>query len=353
MTHELPSAEAEQPGVAPSLETAGDIMTTAIVSVAIGASVRDVARLLLEKRISAVPVLGADQKLLGMVSEGDLVGRNDAERVARRDWWLALLCGDAQPLAEPLEALAARPVEQVMRAPVMTIDAQAPLHEVAEMFRVYDIKRLPVMRGDRIAGIVSRSDLVRAMAAMVPPTAAKGSRGGLAGMFAGMMKSESRPSATRSSATPAIVAPAVTADAFLSLVTASKQAGQDEAVAAKDQAKLEQERQVKALLQEHVGTPAWTALLERARAAAALGENSFELIRFPCDLCSDGGRKIDVAETDWPTTLRGEAAEFYTRWERDLRPAKFGLSAQLVDYIDGIPSNVALSLTWRAQSTSA
>ena len=131
-------------------------------------------------------------------------------------------------------------------------------------------------------------------------------------------------------------------------MTASKQAGKDEAVAAKDQAKQELERQVKDMLQEHVGTPAWTALLERARAAAALGENSFELIRFPCDLCSDGGRKIDVGETDWPTTLRGEAAEFYTRWERDLRPAKFGLSAQLVDYIDGIPSNVALSLTWRA-----
>jgi CBS domain-containing protein len=347
MTHESSSAEAEQPVVAPSLETAGDLMTTAIVSVAIGASVRDVARLLLEKRVSAVPVLGADQQLLGMVSEGDLVGRNDADRVARRDWWLALL-GDGQPLAESLEALAARPVEQVMRAPVISIDAEAPLHEVAEMFRVYDIKRLPVMRGGRIAGIVSRSDLVRAMATKVPPLAAKGSRGGLAGMFAGMMKSESRQSQAQPSAPPAVVAPATTAEAFLTLVTASKQAGQDEAVAAKDQAKLEQERQVKALLQEHVGTPAWTALLERARAAAALGENSFELIRFPCDLCSDGGRKIDVAETDWPTTLRGEAAEFYTRWERDLRPAKFGLSAQLVDYIDGIPSNVALSLTWRA-----
>ena len=106
----------------------------------------------------------------------------------------------------------------------------------------------------------------------------------------------------------------MTAEAFLSLVTASKQAGKDEAVAAKDQAKLELERRVKAMLQEHVGTPAWTALLERARAAATLGENSFELIRFPCDLCSDGGRKIDVAETDWPTTLRGEAAEFYMRW---------------------------------------
>ncbi|MGA2494967.1 MAG: CBS domain-containing protein [Roseiarcus sp.] len=321
-------------------------MTTAIVSVAIGASVRDVARLLFEKRISAVPVLGVDQKLLGMVSEGDLVGRNDADRVARRDRWLALL-GDAQPLAEPLEALAARRVEQVMRAPVMTIEAQTPLHEIAEMFRVYDIKRPPVMRGGRIAGIVSRSDLVRAMAAMVPQPAATGSLGGLASMFAGMMNSESRPSEAQPSATPVVVAPATTAKAFLALVTASKLAGLDEAVAAKDQAKSEQQRQVEALLQEHVGAPAWTALLERARAAAELGENSFELIRFPCDLCSDGGRKIDIAERDWPTTLRGEAAEFYTRWEHDLRAAKFGLSAQLVDYIDGIASNVALSLTWR------
>jgi CBS domain-containing protein len=346
MTHELSSGKVEQPSVAPILETAGDLMTTAIVSVAIGASVRDVALLLLEKRISAVPVLGADQQLLGMVSEGDLVGRNDVDRVARRDWWLALL-GDGQPLAEPLEALAARPVELVMRAPVMTIEAQAPLHEIAEMFRVYDIKRLPVMRGGRIAGIVSRSDLVRAMATTVPSPAKERSLGGLASMFAGMMGTESRPSEALRPTAVVVVAPAMTAEAFVTLVTASKQVGHDEAVAAKDQAKLELERQVKDMLQEHVGTLAWTALLERARAAAALGENSFELIRFPCDLCSDGGRKIDVAESDWPTTLRGEAAEFYARWDRDLRAAKFGLSAQLVDYIDGIASNVALSLTWR------
>jgi CBS domain-containing protein len=232
MTHELSSAKAQQPSVAANLETAGDLMTTAIVSVAIGTSVRDVARLLLEKRISAVPVLGADQQLLGMVSEGDLVGRNDADRVARRDWWLALL-GDGQPLTEPLEALVARPVEQVMRAPVMTIEAQAPLHEIAEMFHVYDIKRLPVMREGRIAGIVSRSDLVRAMAAMAAQPATERSRGGLAGMFAGMMKTESRsPALTPSSAAPVVVAPAMTADAFLTLVTASQQAGQDEAVAA-------------------------------------------------------------------------------------------------------------------------
>jgi CBS domain-containing protein len=160
MTNEAPSAKADLPAVAARPQTAGDIMTTDIVSVAIGASVRDVALLLLEKRISAVPVLGADQQLVGMVSEGGLLGRNDADRVARRDWWLAQM-KEGPPLAEPLEALVARPVEQVMRAPVVTIEAEAPLHEIAEMLRVYDIKRLPVMRGGRMVGIVSRSDLVR------------------------------------------------------------------------------------------------------------------------------------------------------------------------------------------------
>ena len=55
-----------------------------------------------------------------------------------------------------------------MRAPVLTIDARAPLHEIAEMLKVYDIKRLPVMQEDRVVGIVSRSDLVRAMATRIP-----------------------------------------------------------------------------------------------------------------------------------------------------------------------------------------
>jgi CBS domain-containing protein len=345
MTNESSSAKADRPAVPPIPETAGDIMTTDIVSVPMGTCVRDVARLLLEHRISAVPVLGAEQQLLGMVSEGDLVGRNDADRVSRRDWWLALL-GDDRPPAEPLETLVARPVEQVMRAPVMTIEARAPLYEIAETFRVYDIKRLPVMRGGSIAGIVSRSDLVRAVATMAPQPATGRSLGGLAAMFGAMMKTESRPPAPPPAAAPVVVPPTITAEAFLTLVTASKQAETDEAAAAKAQVKLSLERRIKLLLQRHVGAQAWTTLLERAQAAAVRGENSFELIRFPCDLCSDGGRKIDVAETDWPTTLRGEAAEFYTLWDRELRAVGFGLTGQIVEYADDIPSNVALRLTW-------
>jgi hypothetical protein len=186
---------------------------------------------------------------------------------------------------------------------------------------------------------------------MVPQTTKGGTLGGLAAMFAGMMKTEGRPPEAPASApsteAPVVAATAITAEAFLALVATSKQAERDEAVAAKEQVKLDRERRVKVMLGEHLGASAWTASLERAQAAATRGENGFELIRFPCDLCNDGGRKIDVAETGWPTTLRGEAAEFYTRWERDLRAAGFGLSAQIAEYTDGIPSSVALSLTWR------
>jgi CBS domain-containing protein len=244
--HEASSTKADLPAVAPSQETAGDIMTTAIVSVPVGTSVRDVALLLLEKRISAIPVLAADQQLVGIVSEGDLLGRNETDRVARRDWWLALL-KDGQPLAQPLELLVARPVEHVMRAPVMTIEARAPLHEIAEMLRVYDIKRLPVMRGDRMVGIVSRSDLVCAMAMMTPRPSVGRSVGGLLSLFAGMMQTDIRPEdgvpLASSSAPPAAVAsPAVTANEFRTLATVSKQAEKDDAIAAKQEAKLGNQR---------------------------------------------------------------------------------------------------------------
>ena len=83
--------EASRPAVVETPNTAGEIMTKDVVSVLVGSSVRDVAILLLEKRISAVPVLAANLQLLGMVSEGDLMGRSDTDRVARRDWWLTLL----------------------------------------------------------------------------------------------------------------------------------------------------------------------------------------------------------------------------------------------------------------------
>jgi CBS domain-containing protein len=349
--------EAGRPAVVETPKTAGEIMTKDVVSVLVGTSVRDVAILLLEKRISAVPVLAPNLQLVGMVSEGDLIGRSDADRVARRDWWLTVL-KDVQPQTGTIAALSARPVEQVMRAPVLTIEARAPLYEVAEMLKVYDIKRLPVVRGDRMVGIVSRSDLVRAMATQVVPKPTMGkSVGGLLSLFTGMMQTNVRPEDAPASAPPspdsaAVEGPPLTARSFRELVTIAEETVRSDAVAAKQLAALERQSLIKAMRLEHLDKEVWAKLLNRAQAAAAQGESSFELIRFPCDLCSDGGRKIDVAEIDWPTTLRGEAAEVHARWERELRPAGFRLRAEIVEYLDGIPNNIALSLAWAAYESS-
>ena len=91
MTGESPSPKTGRRAVVEIPNSAGEIMTKDVVSALVGTSVRDVAILLLEKRISAIPVLAANLQLVGMVSEGDLIGRSDADRVARRDWWLTLL----------------------------------------------------------------------------------------------------------------------------------------------------------------------------------------------------------------------------------------------------------------------
>ena len=348
--------ETARPGLARLPESAEDIMTKRVVSVPVGTPVREVATLLLERKVSAVPVLGPDHKLVGMVSDGDLIGRNDDDRVARRDWWLTLLA-TGQPIAQSYAVLGARPVEQIMRAPVLTIDAAAPLHKLAEMFAVYDVKRLPVLRGDEMVGIVSRSDLARAAAAQMPAAAPATPLSGLMSLFTGMMQTYVRPEDTpvssAVSAAAAPVRPPITAGGFRHLVSVKEQAVLDVAVEAKEIAALGRLREIKAMLLEHLDAEVWSKLLDRAQAAAASGENTFELIKFPCDLCSDGGRKIDVAESDWPTTLRGEAAEIYTRWERELRPGGFRLRAQISDYVDGIPSMISLSLAWANEEKPA
>ena len=70
------------------------------------------------------------------------------------------------------------------------------------------------------------------------------------------------------------------------------------------------------------------------------------LLRFPSDLCSDRGRAINAPDASWPTTLRGVAAEFFLRWERELKPVGFGLTAQILDFPGGYPGDAGLTLRW-------
>jgi len=70
------------------------------------------------------------------------------------------------------------------------------------------------------------------------------------------------------------------------------------------------------------------------------------LLRFPSQVCSDGGRAVNVPDPGWPSTLRGEAAEIYLRWSHDLQPQGFHLSARVVDFPDGMPGDIGMFLVW-------
>lgn len=138
---------------------ASDIMTTEVVSVKPDEDVSDVARLLLGRRISAVPVVERDGRMVGIVSEGDLIRRAEA---GERSWWLALL---ADRTAEFTRTFGTR-ARDVMTSQVISVSDEAPIAEVARILEENGIKRVPVLRNNRLAGIVSRADVLRGLAAM-------------------------------------------------------------------------------------------------------------------------------------------------------------------------------------------
>ena len=143
---------------------AREFMTKDPVTVSPDTPTPEIAKLLLASGISAAPVLNGNGTPIGMVSEGDLLGRGEADREARRDWWLTLLAEGEALHPEFLATLRNLQLtaREVMSAPVVRITETTEAAEIARLLEEYRIKRVPVVRDDRIVGIVSRADLLRA-----------------------------------------------------------------------------------------------------------------------------------------------------------------------------------------------
>lgn len=329
---------------------AKDLMTTDVVVVRPDTPAQDIARVLLDHAISAVPVVDGAGAPIGMVSEGDLIGRDDAQRDARRDWWLALVAEGEALGKEFLSSLGARKetASDIMVAPVITVDDTTEDLEIARLLRTYRIKRLPVVRDGRVVGIVSRADLLKALTAErlgAPPARAPG-------FFTGVVDSFDRTfhhhghAGVGGAPAPVAADDALNAADLRGLVADFKhgRSGRDEQErrAAAEQRKV----RVRALIDHHIDDAKWRGMLQQARAAAERGEKQMLLLRFPSQLCSDGGRAINIAEPDWPKSLRGEAAELYLRWEHDLKPRGFHLTAQVLEFPGGVPGDIGLFLVW-------
>lgn len=146
---------------------AADIMTPNVITVSPQAAVPDIARLLLEHRISAVPVVDDQQRVLGIVSEGDLMGRADGVGKKRSSWRLASLLSSSDSAQDYIKTHG-RTAEEVMTHPVIEVAEETPLHEIARLLEKRHIKRVPVTREGRLVGIVSRANLLQGLSTATP-----------------------------------------------------------------------------------------------------------------------------------------------------------------------------------------
>ncbi|HEY0183888.1 MAG TPA: CBS domain-containing protein [Rhodopila sp.] len=146
--------------------TAADIMTTNVKTVRPEASVAEIARLLSDNNISAVPVCDDQGVVVGMLSEGDLLRPVGQEHAAKRAWWLNLLAEGTDLAPSFLECISVenQRAANLMIEPVITATPDTTLPELADLLVRHHIKRLPILRSGKLVGIVSRADLVRALA---------------------------------------------------------------------------------------------------------------------------------------------------------------------------------------------
>jgi CBS domain-containing protein len=347
---------------------AGDIMTSNVISVDAKTRTQDVARLMLANQISAVPVVDATGAPIGMVSEGDLIGRTEAEREARKDWWLALLA-EGEPLsAEFLSSVRLdRTAEDVMSKPAITVGEDAEAGEVARLLQSHRIKRVPVVRGGQMVGIVSRQDLLRALAgtdagavagAKVPGANTAGRRSAFAGFVerlehlhhehgahsASHADTQMQHREAAAAATPAPVV--LTPDQLHRISEDAAMAKAKEALA---KMKLDEEHKQNlhdAFMSREPPADALERLMTTVRHLAEQGETEMLALQFPASYLDDHGRKINNFEADWPTSLTGFAKRAFEFYEQNLRPLGYKVRAQILDYPGGMPGTVGIYLAW-------
>ena len=140
-----------------------DVMTSEVITVDENASVTAVAKLLAERGISAVPVVNNENRVIGMVSEGDLLHRTETGTERRRSWWLEMFASTNQLAGDYIKSHSGS-VKDVMTRDVLSVSETTPVADIAILLETNRIKRVPVLRDGKLVGIVSRANLVRELA---------------------------------------------------------------------------------------------------------------------------------------------------------------------------------------------
>lgn len=141
---------------------AADVMTRNVVSVTPDTTVEDTARMMLERGISGLFVVDAKGDLSGIVTEGDLLRRDEIGTERHRPWWLRMFVSAGRQAADFTRSHGRR-VRDVMTEEVIAVPSDAPLETVVEVMEEHRIKRVAVTENQRVVGVISRADLLRAL----------------------------------------------------------------------------------------------------------------------------------------------------------------------------------------------
>src|SRR5438105_3574319 len=144
---------------------AHQIMTRQVTTVGQDTTIVEAAGIMLQNHVSGLPVVSASGKLVGIVSEGDFLRRAEIGTQRKRSRWLRLLLGPGSAATDFVHEQG-RKVGEVMTPEPFTVTEDTPLENIVQLMEKHNIKRLPVLRGDQIVGIVSRSNLLQAVAGL-------------------------------------------------------------------------------------------------------------------------------------------------------------------------------------------
>jgi CBS domain-containing protein len=139
-----------------------DVMAHPVLAVSSQASIFEAVRLMLQHKISGLPVLDDSGNLVGIVTEADFLRRTETGTVRRRPRWIEFFVGPGK-LAEEYVHASGRRVDEIMTTEVHTIDEEAVLEDVVSIMERHRVKRVPVVRGKKVIGIITRANLVHAL----------------------------------------------------------------------------------------------------------------------------------------------------------------------------------------------
>lgn len=305
---------------------ARDLMNSDFPFVTADADLDYVAKLLADCGLGAVPVVDERLTPIGIVTRSNLEDLRAPEGMVELGELPEFLLRNRK---SPAFRANGRALRDVMTAPAITVSSGAALVDVAQMMAVNQLKRAPVVDGDKIVGLVLRKEVMDAISG-----AAERRRD--APVISMLPKEHDRLAIA-------------TADEFRELVAAHEEREEIERVERLRLTQALRERRIRDLANRHLSETQWREMLHFARQAAAAGGREHMLVRFPAELCTDGGRAINAPDAAWPATLRGEPADVYRRWRNELHPRGFRIAAQIIDFPDGVPGDAALFLIWDAR----